>query len=97
MPKKSESGKASKPGKARKEHSSKQGRAQKSGREERPGKSGGHGKKIQEKKINAGNQELAEGFKDLAGGKKSKDGCFPKLFMMALSFMAVGAYFFLRS
>lgn len=97
MPKKSESGKAGKPGKAQKGQSSKQGLAQKSGRAERHGKSGGHGKKIQEKKISAGNQELAEGFKDLAGGKKSKDGCFPKLFMLALPFMAVGAYFFLRS
>ena len=33
----------------------------------------------------------------MAGGKKSKNGCFPKLFILALPFMAVGAYFFLGS
>ena len=93
MAKKSESGKASK---AHKEHSSKQGRSQKSGRGERPGKSGGHQKKIQGKKMAGDNQELAEDIKNPAGGKKSKDGCFPKLFMLVLPFVAAAAYLFLK-
>ena len=39
-------------------------------------------------------QQIRE--KKLAGGSK-KNGCFPKLFMLVLPFIAVGAYLFLRS
>jgi len=35
--------------------------------------------------------------KKLAEGSRSKNGCFPKLFMLCLPFTAVGAYLFLRS
>ena len=31
------------------------------------------------------------------GGSKSKNGCFPKVFMLLLPFIAVGSYLFLRS
>jgi len=33
----------------------------------------------------------------MAGGNKTKDGCFPKLLTLLLPFIAIGAYFFLRS
>jgi hypothetical protein len=94
MAKKSESRNANK---AHKAHPPKQGRAQKPGREERPDNVSGHQQKIQEKKMAGGNKEMAEGIKKMAGGNKSKNGCFPKLFMLLLPFMAVGAYLFLRS
>jgi hypothetical protein len=78
-------------------HSSKEGSARKSGREARSDDSGGSRQKSQGKKLTQGNKIMDDGFKRMAGGKKSKDGCFPKLFILALPFMAVGAYFSLGS
>jgi hypothetical protein len=105
MPKKSKSAKASKPQKA---HSPKQGRAQKSSRGERPGKAvgrkknnreggGGQEKRNREIKPAASNDKAFDAIGKLAGGKKSKDGCLPKVFMLFLPFVAVGTYFFLKS
>jgi hypothetical protein len=94
MPKKSKPAKA---GKSQKGHSPKQGHAQKPGRGERPGKAGGQQKKGREIKPSSGNDNAFDGIEKLAGGKKSKDGCLPKVFMLLLPFVAVGAYFFLSS
>ncbi|WKZ37442.1 MAG: hypothetical protein QY332_05795 [Anaerolineales bacterium] len=110
MAKKSDAAKANKSHKA---HSSKQGRTQKPsrgerpdkaggrtqkpGRGERPDKAGGRQKKAREIKPSSGNDNAFDGIEKLAGGKKSKDGCLPKVFMLLLPFMAVGVYFFLKS
>jgi len=78
-------------------HSSGQPRAQKAGPKERSGNLGGRRQKSQGKKLAGANQTLTEGFKEIAGGNKSKSGCFPKFLMLLLPFMAIGAYLFLRS
>jgi hypothetical protein len=69
--------------KANKKSRSMQRRERKSGRGEKPGKGG------DARKMNPG--------KSMAEGGKSKDGCFPKLFMFLLPFLAAGTYFFLRA
>jgi hypothetical protein len=66
-----------------KESHSEQHRARKPGRGEKPGKVRDSGDKNQGKIP--------------AEASKSKDGCFPKLSMLLLPFVAAGAYFFLRS
>jgi len=68
--------------KANKGWSLMQRRARKARREEGPGNKSDYRQKIQEKKL-------------VAGAKKN--GCFPKLFMLALPFIAVGTYLFLGS
>jgi hypothetical protein len=99
MPKKSDAAKANKSHKAR---SPKPGRAQKPSRGERPGKTGGRKaggqqKKGREIKPAASTDKAFDGIEKMSGGKKSKDGCLPKVFMLLLPFVAVGAYFFLSS
>jgi len=69
--------------KANKESHSMQHRARKPSRGEKPGKV-----------RDSGNRTQGIG---LAEGGKSKDGCFPKLFMMLLSLLPVGIYFLLKS
>ena len=59
-----------------------QGRARKAGREEGPGNMSDYRQQIREKKLAEGNK---------------KKGCFPKLFMLVLPFIAVGTYLFLGS
>jgi hypothetical protein len=66
---------------ANKASSSNQRRARNPGREKGTEKLS-YREKIREKKIAA---------------NKSKSGCFPKLFMLLLPFIAVGAYLLLRS
>ena len=82
---------------ANKAHSSRESRARNSGREGRPDKVSGRRQKSQGKKLARADKMMTEGIKKMAGGKKSRNGCFPKLFILALPFMAVGAYFFLGS
>jgi hypothetical protein len=94
MPKKSDAAKANKSHKAR---SPKPGRAQKPSRGERPGKAGGRQKKDREIKPAASTDKAFDGIEKLSGGKKSKDGCLPKVFMLLLPFAGVGAYIFLHS
>jgi hypothetical protein len=74
--------------KPRKAGSSKPRAAQKSGRKERSDNVHGQQQKVQEPKTGRGNKKLTE-------GNKSKNGCFPKLLMLLLPCMAVGAYLFL--
>ena len=69
--------------KANKESHSMQHRARKPGLGKGPGKESGSWQNIQGKSM--------------AEGSKSKDGCFPKLFMMLLSLLPVGIYFLLKS
>jgi hypothetical protein len=94
MAKKSESRNVNKEHKV---HSSKQARAQKPGREERLDNGKGQRQNIQEKEMTRGNKGMDDRIKGMAGGNKSKSGCFPKLFMLLLPFVAVGAYLSLRS
>jgi hypothetical protein len=80
--------------KANKSHKS---RSPKEGRGAQPEKMGGHSKKGREIKRFAGkDKEALRDIKKMAKGTKSKGGCLPKLFMMFLPFMLVGAYFFLN-
>jgi hypothetical protein len=58
-------------------------RAAKAERQEGPDDKSGYRQKIQAKKM--------------IEGSKSKSGCAPKLFLLALPFAAVGAYWFLSS
>jgi hypothetical protein len=69
--------------KGRGESSSKNRRAAKADRQEGADDRSGYRQKIREKKMTE--------------GSKSKNGCFPKLFMLILPFIAAGTYFFLRS
>ena len=69
--------------KANKESRSTQHRARKPSQGEKPGKGRDSGNKIQEIKI--------------AEAVKSRDGCFPKLSMLFLPFVAAGVYLFLRA
>ena len=62
--------------------SSKQRHTQKQDRDEGSDNISGYRQKIYENKK--------------AEGNKSKNGCFPKMFMLLLPFTAVGAYLFLR-
>ena len=55
-------------------------RALRAGREEGSGNKSDYRQQIREKKLAAGSK---------------KNGCLPKLFMLALPFIAVGAYLFL--
>ena len=77
--------------KSNKAHSPKQGRAQKPDREEGQENVSDYRQKIRDRKR-AG---AGLGNKGKAGGKKSRSGCTPKLFMLLLPFAAVGAYFLL--
>ena len=74
-----------------------QGRGRKASREEGHGNAGDKRQQIREE--GSGNrsdyrQQIRE--KKLAGGSK-KNGCFPKLFMLVLPFIAVVTYLFLGS
>lgn len=77
----------------------------KSAREERTHESSGvegHGNSGKNQKQNhgfkqaRGNSNPFGGVKNI-GGKDIKDGCFPKLFMLFLPFMAVGTFLFFKS
>ena len=61
-------------------------------REEGPGNVGGLGRY---RKLLRENRKARQG-KGLGEGNK-KNGCLPKLFMLALPFMTIGAYFLLSS
>lgn len=77
------------------------GGRQKKDREMKP--SGGNknpfgriGKAISGSGTSTGSDDNAfDGIRNLSGGRKSKSGCFPKLFMLLLSIAAGAAYFFL--
>ena len=93
--------KPSNAGKASKSHSPKEGRAKSSGLGARSDKASGHFKKSHEKKMSAGKGNAFGDFekmdKKMSKGDKSKNGCLPKLFMMFLPFMVIGAYFVLST
>lgn len=93
MPKKSDAAKADK---SHKTHSPKQGRAQKSSRGERPDKAVGRQKKDRKIKPPVSTDKVVDGIEKLPGGRKSKDGCLPKVFMLLLPFAGIGAYIFLH-
>ena len=86
---------AAKANKSQKSRSPKKGHAQSSGLRAKPDKAGGHFKKGHEKKASARNDKAFRDIEKMAKGNKSKDGCLPKIFMMFLPFMVIGAYFFL--
>lgn len=92
MVKKSGTAKANKSHKSHKSRSPKEGPAKSSGWGARRNKVGGRRKQI---KSSAGNDNAFGNIKKLATGKKSKNGCLPKVFMMLLLFTVVGASFFL--
>lgn len=57
---------------------------------------GGIGQPIGGSGTSTGSDENAfDGIRNLSRGNKSKNGCFPKLFMLLLSIVAGAAYFFL--
>lgn len=72
---------ASKANKSLKAHSPRQARAQKTGRVEWDGSN--------DKAFDSSGRQAGS-------GKKSKDGCLPKLLMLLLPFTAVGVYFFTK-
>ena len=89
--------KPSNPGKANKSHKSsspKEGHAKSSGLGARPDKGVKNG---HEKKMSARNDKAFRDVEKMAKGNKSKNGCLPKLFMMFLPFMVLGAYFLLST
>lgn len=45
--------------------------------------------------LTSSDDNAFDGVRNLSGGRKSKSGCFPKLFMLLLSITAGAAYFFL--
>lgn len=95
MPKKSGVTKANKSHKA---HSPGQNRSQKPVRGERTNKkAGGNQKRNREIKPTSGNDNAFDSIGKLTSGKKSKDGCLPKLFMLLLPFTAVGVYSIIKS
>jgi len=109
MPKKSESVRGSKSNNG---HSPMQDRAKKPGRGEASYDGGERRKKDREMEPSgSGNKNAFDGIekpkgendnvfadiKKLSGGKKSKNGCFPKLLMLFLSIAAGAAYFILGS
>jgi hypothetical protein len=47
--------------------------------------------------LTSSDDNAFEGIRSLSGSKKSKNGCFPKLFMLLLPIAAGAAYFFLNS
>lgn len=95
MPKKSGAAKANKSHKA---HSPGQNRSQKPVRGEPTNKKAvGHQKRNREIKPTGGNDNAFESIGKLTSGRKSKDGCLPKLFMLLLLFTAVGAYSIIKS
>lgn len=108
MPKKSESVRG---GKSNNEHSPMKDRSQKPSRGEASYGAGGHQKKEREMKPSGSlgkvisgsgtstnrDDNAFEGVRGRSGGKNSKNGCFPKLFMLLLPIMAGAAYFFLGS
>ena len=108
MPKKPELARGNK---SDKEHSPMKDRTQKPGRGEASYNGGGHEKKDREMKPTGskknpfgdtgestdGDPNVFDEIKKLSRGKKSKEGCFPKLFMLLLSIMTGAAYFFLGS
>ena len=71
--------------------------ARKASREEGAGHMGGSQQQIREENSGeaSGYQQKIRGKKLAEGNKKS--GCFPKLFMLLLPFMALGTYLLLRS
>lgn len=108
MPKKSESVRESK---SNNEHSPMQDRAKRPEQGEASYNGGGRQKKDRELKPTGGSKNLFDAIekpkgendsvftdmKKMSAGKKSKSGCFPKLFMLLLSIVAGAAYFFLGS
>jgi hypothetical protein len=108
MPKKSEPVRA---GKSNNEHSPMKERSQKPGQGGVFYSGGGRQKKDRETKPTSGNKNTFDDFekpkgendnvftdiKKMSVGKKSKNGCFPKLFMLLLSIVAGAAYFVLGS
>jgi hypothetical protein len=72
-----------------------QGRAEKQGRQQ--GRQARNSGKGQSGGKEADTQQGENRLRRLAGGGKSKDGCFPKLFVLLLPFIAVGTFFLLRS
>jgi hypothetical protein len=98
MMKKSDADKANKSHKSHKSRSPKGGHAERSGGEARPNKAEGHREKSREMKPSAGNDKAFDDVEKLVSGKKSKDGCLPKVFMMFMMFLlfsVVGTYFYL--
>ncbi len=108
MPKKPELARGNKSDKA---HSPMQDRAQKPGRGEASYNGNGRQKKDREMKPTDGsknpfdaiekpkgeNDNVFTNMKKMSGDRKSKNGCFPKLFMLLLSIVTGAAYFFLGS
>ena len=107
MPKKPEFAKGNK---SDKEHSPIKDRTQKPGRREASYNGGGHEKMDREMKLGdtgepiddmgkstGGETNVFDDIRKLSRGKKSNEGCFPKLFMLLLSIMTGAAYFFLSS
>lgn len=86
---------ADKANKSHKSRSPKGGHAERSGGEARPNKAEGHREKKREMKPSAGNGKGFDDLEKLVSGKKSKDGCLPKVLMMFLLFSVVGTYFYL--
>jgi hypothetical protein len=81
-------------------HKKEKKRAQKPGRGEKPDKTAGRQGMRKKRKLAGGNAGggIDNGFADIGkkltgGAKNAKKGCFPKLLMLFLPFMAVGAYF----
>lgn len=84
--------------KPEKEHSPKKGkdRPEKSGRGERTGKASGR-QGINKNRKPAGRSSDSD-FPDInnkgtGGAKNARKGCFPKLLMLLLPFVAIGAFF----
>ncbi len=106
MPKKSESLRG---GKSNNAHSQMKDRSQKPNRGEASYGEGGRQKREREMKPSgsigkvisgsgtstSSDDNAFDGVRSLSGGKKSKNGCFPKLFMLLLPIVAGVAYFFL--
>lgn len=100
MSKKSESGNGKNVNKVR---GSKQDREERSDNQKHQGKSNDYQEKSGNKHDRS--QEVFErkterdgekNRKKMDGGNAPKNGCFPKLFMLLLPFVAAGTYFFLR-
>jgi hypothetical protein len=80
--------------KANKESPSTQDRAQNPGRKE--GFNNGSGHEQKEGFTNPGGFGQKEQGNMMKESGKTKDGCLPKLFMLLMPFIAVGAYLLLR-
>jgi hypothetical protein len=60
-----------------------------------PDKAEDRRKKDREIRPSSGNDKAFDDVEKLVSGKKSKDGCLPKVLMMFLLFSVVGTYFYL--